>query len=190
MAIAVFELDKCVGSNAGTEVDCSKHPTFLGESYPGAADGNIHTLVTSSYPVRVPPEPASPPTANAQYSYEVWLRWKCTGAPTTACQNFKFWTSSTDKPDGPTPGACTIYAGIASAAATPVKTKSSIATVSVHDHYIDVGSALAVPVVPGDSVINAVNEQTKWLVLQLEVLFGALPGDITTQLFMLGYEES
>jgi hypothetical protein len=175
MATASFITLKCTGTGAATKTDCSAHPCFL--------SADIVSIDQASYPIKAPVSAIS----NPSYSYELWLKLRCSAAPDSYCQNFKFYGSNV-RPDSPT-DKLTIYVGTTATGATPVNTASSVATAIQHTTHYDLGTALTVPVDPGDSKINAVNEETNYLVLQLKVEFGAAQGVMASYVPNLTWEE-
>lgn len=183
MALAAFKLVKCIGTNAATETDCDKHPTFL--------SADLVSLDTDTYPITVPVSAGASPN----YSYELWVRLECTGIPDNYCQTFKIWGPE-DQPDaGDTPGdRMTIYIGTTASGVTPVDTASSVATEEQHDQgsvgYYSQATALAVDVEPSNSQIDSVGEKTDYVVLQLWIEDLAQQGDIQTILFNWYYEET
>jgi hypothetical protein len=178
MAIAVFKSVKCTGTNAATETDANNHPCYL------AAD--IHTENTALYPVGAPKDLASSPN----YSFETWLTFECTSAPDQYCQNFKFYGPNQQPDAGDNPGnKMTIMAGTTPTGVTPTDNPSSVATVVQHTNYYSPGTALSLPVIPGDDVIDAVGERTEFLVLQLKVEYEVQKGDMETQSYVIDYEE-
>jgi len=183
MALAAFKLVKCIGTDAATETDCDKHPTFL--------SADIVSDDHATYPIAVPISSGASPN----YSFELWVRLECIGAPDNYCQTFKTWGPA-DQPDsGDTPGdRMTIYIGTTASGATPTDSASSVATEAQHDQgsigYYSQATALAVDVEPGDGKIDAVGEKTDYVVLQLWVEDLAQQGDIQTILFNWYYEET
>lgn len=174
MAYAVFVQYKCTGTNAGTETVCDEHPNFL--------DADEHDTVPANHPIAVPL------TAGTNYSYENVLLWKCTSAPDNECDNFKLWgeNQTPDYPDN----KVLIYWGVTASSTTPVKTVSSIATARQDTNDYSVGTALALSVHPGDAVIDAVNEKTDYLYMQLRVSDGAAKGNLETMVFHIQWDES
>ncbi len=178
MAIAVFKTVKCTGTGAATETDANNHPCFL--------NADVHSENFAAYPVSVPKDAPSSPN----YSFETWLKFQCTSAPDQYCQNFKWWGPNKQPDWQDTPGSkLTVMAGTTGTGATPTDNASAVATVSQHDHYYDAGTALSIGVIPADDKIDAVGEQTDFLVQQLKVEYGAQKGDMETQSFILDYEE-
>jgi len=178
MATAAFKLNKCIGANAATETDCNKHPCFL--------SADLVSTATGTYPVAIPSDGISGPN----YSYEQWLRMECTLAPNNQVDNIKFYGPN-KQPDDPNNKA-TIYAGTTASGVTPKDSQSSVATVAQHSNYIGTGPGeyLAIGVVPGDDIIDAIGEKTDYLVLQLKVEYEASSGDLTTTPFAIEYDES
>lgn len=179
MALAAFKLLKCIGSGAGTETDCDKHPTFL--------SADVVSLETDTYPISVPVSAAASPN----YSFELWVRLECTAAPDNYCQNFKIWGPDEQPDHGDTPGdKMTIYIGTTASGATPTDSASSIATTAQHSNYYSQATGLAVGVQPSGDQIDSVGEQTDYVVLQLKVQDQAQQGDLQTVVFNWYYEET
>lgn len=179
MALAAFKLLKCIGTNAATETDCDEHPTFL--------NADLVSLATATYKIAVPIDVASSPN----YSFEIWLRSQCTGAPDNYCQNFKVWGPA-DQPDsGDTPGnRLTVNMGTTASGVTPTDSASSVATVAQHSNYYSQATGLSIGVEPVDNKIDAVGEKTDYIVQQLKVQDLAQQGDMQTILFMWDFEET
>ena len=179
MALAAFKLVKCIGTDAATETDCNKHPTFL--------SADIVSDDHATYPIAVPVSAEASPN----YSFEIWLRSQCTGAPDSYCQNFKVWGPA-DQPDaGDSPGnRLTVYIGTTASGATPTDSASSVATTAQHSNYYSQATGLSIGVEPGDDKIEAVDEKTDYVVQQLKVEDLAQQGDIQTILFNWYYEET
>jgi len=177
MATATFATLKCTGSGAETETDVSAHPCFL--------NADIVSTDTASYPIKAPIAGGNP-----TYSYELWLKLRCTAAPDSYCQNFKFYGPD-HRPDYlDSPGnKMTINVATTATGATPVNTVSSVATTRQDTNYYSAGTALTLPVDPGDSKINAVNEETNYLVLQLKVEEAATQGAIASYVPNISWEE-
>jgi len=179
MALAAFKLVKCTGTGAATETDCGKHPTFL--------SADIVTLEHATYPISVPISAGSSPN----YSYEIWLRSQCTGAPDNYCQNFKVWGPAEQPDAGDTPGnRLTINMGTTASGATPTDSASSVATVAQHSNYYSQATGLSIGVEPVDDKIDAVGEKTDYIVQQLKVEDLAQQGGMQTIPFMWDYEET
>ena len=165
---------KCTGTSAATEAEATGGLW----SYINA---DLNSTDTSTYPVQAP-------VSGTAYSYENWLRLECTAAPDNQCNNFKFWGANT-QPDDPT-NLLTIKDGTTGTGATPTNNVSTAATTTQHTTHTGSGSGLAIGVVPGDSIINAIAEQTNYLVLQMHLAVGAASGNGTAQVYHWGYDES
>lgn len=174
MGFAVFAQYKCTGSAAATETLSGNHPNFL--------SADEHDTVPANHTIPVPL------TAGTSYCYENVLLWKCTSAPDNNCDNFKVWGSNIAI-DSPTDKVL-LYWGVTGTPTTPVETVSSIATARQDINDYSAGTALALSVQPGDNVINAVNEKTDHLYMQLRVEDGAVKGNITTQVYHIMWDES
>ena len=180
MATAAFNLMKCTGTDAGDQTNSVRNPCFI--------NTDEHSTGTGTRQVAVPATGAS-----ANYSYENWLLLECTAAPNNQVVNVKFWGPSQQPDYADTPGnKITVLAGTTGTGVTPKDTVSTVATTTQHDNYNGpgVGEYLAIDVVPGDAKIDAVGEETEFIVLQLKVEAGAQRGDGATVPFMIGYDES
>lgn len=179
MALAAFKLVKCIGANAATEIDSSKHPCFL--------SSDLHSEIPANYPVARPQSALEAPN----YSMEVWLRYECTVAPDNQVENIKVWGPN-KRPDaeGSPANQLTIYIGTTATGATPTDAQSTVALTRQDTNHYEAGNALALPTATGDSIIDAVGEKTNYLVLQLAVDELAATGDMQTQTFFIQYEES
>jgi hypothetical protein len=176
MGLANFALKKCTGTSAATETTISdKRVALLAID----STGNDHL----ANPIPAPRDLASSPA----YGMELIVRWENTTAPDSYCQSFKI-AGPNLRPDSPT-DKVTIYMGTSATGTTPKNTVSSVATVSQHDNYYSEATALAIGVVPGDAKIDAVGEKTNFTFLQPRVAFGALQGELPTQVFMLYWTE-
>lgn len=164
---------KCTGASASTEAEATGGLW----SYISA---DLNSTDTATYPVQIP-------VSGTNYSYENWLRLELTAVPDNQCNNFKFWGPNT-QPNGDS--AITIKDGTTGTGATPTNNVSTVATVTQHTTHTGSGSALTIGVVPGDSIIDTVGEQTNYLVLQEHIGVGAGSGNITAQVYHWGYDES
>ena len=177
MALAAFDLKKQTGSSPGSEsAVTSKAGTYL--------SADEHDTVPANHKIAIPDLVSDP----ANYSYEGWFRLKCSAAPNNQVDNIKVWGAD-EQPGGD--DKVTQYIGTtASGYSTPVATVSSVATTRVDTGAYDYATGIAVGVVPGDDIINAVDEYSDYFVLQLKVEFGASAGTMPTQLFLIRYDES
>jgi len=170
MTNASFTTFKCTGSGAATKTDCSHHPCFL--------SADVVSTDTASYPV------TAPLSGSTNYSYELWLKLRCTSAPVNRCENFEFYGSQA-QPDS----FLTVFVGTVAAGATPTSSKSGVAVDVVHTTRYSPGTALPLGVDPGDGKIDAVNEETNYIVLQLGVEVGATRGTMQTFVPTLSWDE-
>ena len=160
---ATITIQCCTGVNAATEAAVTG---VMMRSNDSAA-------VTKANPITIS-------SVATVYSYEKWLRFKCTVAPDNLVSNFKYWGPNT------TPGTgLTLLAGTTATGATPVNTESAVATVQQDTNYYDTSHVLAIA---GD--LDAENEETDYLVLQLAVGTTAGPGDIAQQTHNYSYDEN
>ncbi len=177
MSIAAFDLKKQSGTSPGSEDPVTlKAGTYL--------SADVHDTVPANHKIGIPELITDP----ANYSYEGWFRLKCSSAPNNSVDNIKIWGADS-QPGGD--NKVTQYIGTtASGYASPVNSVSSIATTRVDTNAYDYATAIAVGVVPGDNIIDAVDEYTDFFLLQLKVEFGASAGTMPTQLFLIRYDES
>ena len=106
----------------------SKQPNFL--------SADERDVTPSNHSVGVPDVASSP-----NYSYEMWLRLKCTVAPNSQCTNFKFWGPATQPDSDDTPGdEMTVLAGTTGTGATPTDSASTVATTAQHSNYFGPGA--------------------------------------------------
>ena len=176
MALAQFKLNKRTGTNGVTVTDTSWAPTFL--------SADLHSATPANYPIPIPATSGSP----TSYSMECQLELECTAAPDNSCSAFKVWGPNV-RPDSPT-DKLTIYGGTQSTLVTPTSSQSSIATARMDTNHYSAGTGLAIGVVPVDDIINAVGEKTDPFILQLAVAYGATQGNMTPQIFYVGWTES
>jgi len=169
MALAAFSLYKRYGTSPGTETDTSWNPCFL--------SSDLHSTNPGSYTIPVP-------ETGYNYSYENWLRLKCTSAPDNAIANIKFWFAASDPGTG-----LDIMIGTTATYATPVDSASSVATVD-GTTYSDVSSALAWGTPQANDKITAVAQYTDYLVMQLRIGATANQGAMTTATMHYQYDES
>jgi hypothetical protein len=177
VAVAAFKLWKRI--DGSTEYDTSKNPTLLSANVNGSA---------GSYPVAIPSTPSDP----ANYSYECYLQLECTVAPDTKVENLKVYGPNTPivaSSDSANPYV-SLRLGTTGTFTTPVQTASSVASNRQDTTYYSVATALSVGVVPGDSLIDAINERSNYIVVQLKVINGASTGAIPTTSLTLVYDES
>ena len=173
MALAAFKLIKCTGAGAATEEDCGSHPCFLSV--------DLVSENTAAYSIGIPGDAPSSPN----YSMEVWLRLEMTAVPNNQVTALKVWIQGDPPQDG-----VTVLMGTTDTGATPTHSASSVATVDAYDNYYGPSNALAVGIDTGDDKMDAVGEQSDFIVLQLKVEDGVDAGDITTVLLSIDYTES
>lgn len=116
------------------------------------------------------------------YSYESWLRFKCTVAPDNQCTTFKVWGSGSAIQTGDV--KITLNTDAVTTYATPVKTQSTQGT---RDDFASHGSGAKVDVA-GTLVI--VDDVTDFTVVQLEVDDVATQGNMAQQTIYYSYLET
>jgi len=160
---ATIEMQACTSTDAGTEATAAAITFRANDS----ADNN------SDNPITIP-------GSGTTYSYEKWLRWKCTAAPDTQCTNFKFWGPNS------TPGTgLVIYAGTTDTGVTPTDSDSSVATTRQDTNYYDSSNTLSIA-----GTLTTIGNETDYLVLQLDVGDTATQGDMTQQTMYYSYDEN
>lgn len=160
---ATITIQGCTGANAATEAAIT---ALMFRS-------NDAVTVTKANPITIP-------TGAAVYSYEKWVRFKDTVAPAVQCTNFKFWGPNAVPGTG-----LKIYAGTTNTGATPVNTASSVATTQQDTNYYDTAHVLAIP-----GTLTTINQETDYLVTQLQVSNTAGQGDMAQQTFNYSYDEN
>ena len=160
---ATIQLLVCTGANAATETVATG---IMLRSNDSAATDKSNPIVV--------------PSAGTSRSYEKWIRWKCTVAPSTQCTNFKYWGPST------TPGTgLTLFAGTTATGAAPSNSDSSVATTQQDTNYYDSSHTLAV-----SGTLTGTNQKTDFVVLQMDVISTASAGDIAQQTHNYSYDEN
>ena len=166
---ATVKLMVCNSTDAGVETDI----TGTGIDFI-TADNALNTSGNrDAYPITIP-------AAGTAYSYEKWLRWKCTAVPDTQCTNFQFWGPNT------VPGTGLIlYVGTTDTGVTPVVTDSSAAATQQDTNYYDTDNQLAIA-----GTLTLENDETDYLVMQLDVTSTAGQGNISQQEYSYSYDEN
>jgi hypothetical protein len=140
--------------------------------------------------------PTPIPGAGFSYSYWKHLYLNCTTAPDTQCDNFRIYSDGTVFDTDvniniglqfPTPTTGYELAN-STTAMEAADGHSLISTVTTIDNYTS-GSPLSVDITPGDSIIDAVNETTDYVLLQLKVGSGASPGLKAAETITFVYDE-
>lgn len=125
--------------------------------------------------------PVTIPAAGTNYSYECWMRFKCTVAPSNMCENFKIWSSGSAVGTGL---VITVNSTAVTTYATPVNTDSNKGT---RVDFATKGSGAKISVA---GELNAIGEKTDFSVFQLEVGTTTSPGDMADQTVYYSYDES
>lgn len=145
-------------------------------------------------------DPIPIPAAGTKYSRWKSIYMKCTGAPNTQVDNIKFYTDGGNFGTGITVRVGqqfpTKNSGTSSGyrVATPVDTailNNYAGITSVADAFsFTSGSPLSGPsITEAGSIINAINETTGYLILQMEVISTASPGNLADETYTLQYDE-
>lgn len=153
----------------------SGSPTESADTTFGLKSVDDHATAPADAPVTVPSG------AGTNYSYECWLRFKCTAAPDNLCTDFKVWGPGTAIATGV---VITINTDAVDTYVTPVDTESAQGT---RGDLADHGTGAKIDVA-GDLVNE--NDETDFLVLQLEVDNTAGAGDIPAPDFYYSYDET
>jgi len=134
-----------------------------------------HATAPADAPVQIPE------SSGTNYSYECWMRFKCTVAPSNQCNNFKVWSSGSAVGTGI---VITVNSDAVTTYATPVVTISEKGT-RVDFATKDSGSKISIA-----GTLDAENEVTDFSVFQLAVSETASPGDMADQTIYYSYDES
>jgi hypothetical protein len=168
-----------------TDVDALGPPTL---KFKNADDATIDTS-----------DPLTIPAADTIYSFYKHVYLKCSNADSHTMNNFKIYADGTNSLGTgvdlniglefpvKTSAATT---GYEEASATEMATDHG--TVNTTDSIFDYTSAAGLTVSCGESgsVINAVNETTNYIVLQMSVASTASPGATTTETLTFSYDEA
>lgn len=152
-----------------------------------------NALIDSNDPIPIPP-------SGTKYSKWKSIYLKCTSPPNTQVNNLKFYTDGSNFGTGITvrvgqqfptknSGSNTGYK-----VATPVDTailNNYSGITSVADAFtFTSGSPLTGPsITEASNIITASNQTTNYLILQMEVISTASPGDLADETFTLQYDE-
>ena len=134
-----------------------------------------HATAPADAPVQIPDSPGT------NYSYECWMRFKCTAAPSNVCENFKVWSSGAAVGTGI---VITVNSDAVNSYATPVVTDSAQGT---RVDFATKGSGAKISV--AGSLVN-IGDKSDFSVFQLEVAETAAPGDMADQIVYYSYDES
>lgn len=124
--------------------------------------------------------PVEIPAAGTNYSYESWLRFKCTVVPANQCNTFRIWSDGAIVATGVT---ISINTNQVDTYATPVKTLS---TKGVRDNFKNRSSISKVSIT---GTLTGEGDKTNFSVFQLEVGATATPGDVS-DIASYSYDES
>lgn len=160
---ATITIQACTGSNAGTENTVTGVMMRSNDSH----------LTDKNNPITIP-------TGATIHSYEKWLRWKCTVAPSTQCTNFKYWGPNTAPGTG-----LLLFVGTTASGATPVNTDSAVATTQQDTTHYSLATALSI-----SGTLTTIGNETNYLVMQLDVANTAGQGDIAQQTHNYSYDEN
>ena len=166
---ATIVLMKCTSATAAEETDV----TAVGVRLKSVDDA---TTAPASAPITIP-------AADTAYSYETWLRFKCTVAPDNQCTNFQVWSLGTAIQTGA--AKITINSDAVTAGVTPVNTVSSAGTRT--DFVVSTaGAKIAVA-----GTLTSADDESEFVVVQLEVYSSATQGNVTqSNEFNYSYDEN
>jgi hypothetical protein len=147
--------------------------------------------IDSNDPIPIPTD------ASTNYSYWKHIYMKCATAPSTQVDNVKFYTDGT-----------LFGSGITLVVATDTPTKNSgssagydpataAALMTAHTDVVGTadastyttGSELTVSISESSNIIDAQNETTDYVILQLAVTSDASPGDLSNETLTFQYDE-
>lgn len=166
---ATIVLMACTSAAAVTETDV----TAVGVRLISLDDA---TTAPASAPITIP-------TANTAYSYERWLRFKCTVAPDNQCTNFQVWSLGTAIQSGA--AKITLNSTAVTAGVTPVNTVSSAGT---RTDFVARTSGSKVAVA---GTLTSADDESDYSVLQLEVYSSATQGNVSqVNEFNFSYDEN
>ena len=160
---ATITIQGCTGTNAATEAAI----TGL------MMRSNDSVAVTKANPITIP-------GVGLARSFEKWIRFKCTVAPDNQVTNFKYWGPNTVPGTG-----LVLYVGTTDTGVTPTASDSSVATTQQDTTYYDSSNVLAIT-----GTLTAEDQETNYIVLQLDVGTTAEPGDIVQQTHNYSYDEN
>ena len=121
------------------------------------------------------------PAAGTEYSYEGWVRFKCTVAPDNVCTNFKIWDDGVSMDTGVD---ITVNTDTVNSYATPVSTESARGT---RDSLSNHASGSKIDIAGN---LTGSGDKTDFSVFQLEVINTASQGDITSKTVNYSYDEN
>ena len=135
------------------------------------------------------------PGAGTEYSYWKHVYLRCTTAPSVQCNNFKFYSDGAAMDTGTlikiatnTVANDTDY-DQADGTDEMVANHTGVTASADVNNYTSGGTQLSIGVVPGDDIIDAISEETDYMVLQLEVSSTASPGQMTSKTLTVQYDE-
>ena len=160
---ATIVLRVCTGTNAATEATVSGI-----------------TMRSNDSPANDTANPIAIPGIGTAFSYEKWIRFMCTVAPSVQVTNFKYWGPASIPAVG-----TLLKVGTTASGVTPVVTASAVATAQQDTNHFSSGTALAV----SGTLVN-VNDKSDFIVLQMSVGTSAGPGQIAQQTHDYSYDES
>ena len=124
--------------------------------------------------------PVKIPASGTNYSFESWLRFKCTVAPANQLTNFKLWSDGADPATGVSD---TVNTDAVSSYSEP---KDSQSVAGTRDNFKNKDSANKISL--GGTLVN-VADKTDFMVFQEEVINQAAPGSVSFNV-NYSYDES
>lgn len=141
--------------------------------------------------------PCQIPAAGTEYSYWKHIYLRCTGAPGTQCDNFKYYSDGSImdtgtlikvSTDSPSVDNDTEY-DQADGTNEMVANHTGVTSSADVNGYTSGGSKLTLDLATGDSKIDAIGEETDYLVFQAEIQSTASPGQMTSKTHTIQYDE-
>lgn len=144
------------------------------------------------------------PSSGTKYSYWKQVYMKCATAPSTKCDNIKFYTDGGGFGTGitvkvgtetPTKNSTPSHAGYEIATGTPGDTGNEMVashaslTGSSDAFSFTSASPKSVSISETSSQIDAIGEMTNYLIFQMEVISTASPGNLTDETWTYKYDE-
>ena len=138
----------------------SGSPTEVTVTQPGLLSTDNNASPSSS--------PVVAPSVGTNYSYECWLRFKCTVAPDNSVTNFKIWSSGVAFGTGLT---IKVNSDAVTSYVTPVN------TVSTQGTRVDFSTRDSSSKITVGGTLTAIGDKSNFMVFQEEVISTATPGN-------------
>ena len=147
---ATINIVKITGESPGVETVVS------GISLMSLDNANNSVLTRVQGPIDIP-------SSGMSYSYESWIKFRCSGAPSNLCDQFKVWGPSSQPGTG-----VTVYMKSAAAYETPSIPSSMTGWSRQDENYYSQETALTL-----SGNLSSVGDSTDYLVLCVQVAPGA-----------------